>query len=139
MRFRLVTSMPTLMAAVGMAAAGMAACTAGPAVSVSPSTGLVDGQVVTARGSGYAPNSSLGLIQCVAGADSIDDCDGSTATSFSADAQGGFNRPFTVRRVIDHNVGQQTDCATAPGTCVVASVYIHGFQGLATAKLSFKP
>ena len=33
--------------------------------------------------------------------------------------------------------GTVTDCGDAPGTCVVASVYIHGFQGLATAPLAF--
>jgi hypothetical protein len=126
------------MSMVGLiTAAGLAACTTGPAVSVTPSTGLVDGQTVTARGSGYSPGSSLGMIQCVAGADSIDDCDGATATSFSADAQGRFTRSFTVRRVIRHNVGQQTDCSAGAGACIVASVYIHGFQGLATASLQF--
>ena len=132
MRHRLVTGVAGL-----VAAAGLAACATGPSVTVTPNTGLVDGQVVTARGSGYTANSSLGMIQCVAGADSIDDCDGLTATSFSADANGGFRKAFTVRRVISHNVGQQTDCAARAGACVVASVYIHGFQGLATAKLTF--
>jgi hypothetical protein len=120
-----------------VAAAGLAACNTGPAVSVTPDSGLVDGQTVTAKGRGYSPSSSLGMIQCVAGADSIDDCDGTTATSFSADANGGFSRSFTVRRVISHNVGQETDCGARAGACVVASVYIHGFQGLATASLRF--
>jgi len=119
-------------------ALGFTACSTGPAVSVTPSTGLADGQVVTVRGRGYTPNSSLGMIQCVAGADSIDDCDGLTATSFSADARGGFDKPLTVRRVISHNVGRTTDCAR-PGACIVASVYIHGFQGLATAPIQFAP
>jgi hypothetical protein len=123
--------------AAGAAGLAVAGCGPVPAVRVSPSTGLADGQVVTAHGSGYTANSSLGMIQCVAGADSIDDCDGATATSFSADAHGRFRKPITVRRVISHNVGQTTDCAAAPGTCVVASVYIHGFQGLATAELTF--
>jgi len=133
-----VRSITSAVSAAGLlAVAGLAGCATGPAVSVTPSTGLVDGQVVTANGSGYTAESSLGMIQCVAGADSIDDCDGLTATSFSADAQGRFRKPITVRRVITHNVGQTTDCAAAPGTCVVASVYIHGFQGLATAKLTF--
>jgi hypothetical protein len=134
MRHRLLS-----FAVVGLvSAAGLAGCDLGPAVSVTPSTDLVDGQAVTVRGRGYTPNSSLGMIQCVAGADSIDDCDGQTATSFSADAAGGFVKQFTVVRVIEHNVGQHTDCA-APGSCVVASVYIHGFQGLATARLHFRP
>ncbi|HEV7758210.1 MAG TPA: neocarzinostatin apoprotein domain-containing protein [Acidimicrobiales bacterium] len=132
MRHRLATGVAGL-----VAAAGLAACTTGPAVTVTPNTDLVDGQVVTAKGSGYTASSSLGMIQCVAGADSIDDCDGRTATSFSADADGRFQKAFTVRRVISHNVDQQTDCAARAGACVVASVYIHGFQGLATARLVF--
>jgi hypothetical protein len=136
MGFRLLARAVGVVGIAGVV--GLAGCATGPAVSVSPSTGLVDGQVVTVTGSGYTPNSSLGMVQCVAGADSIDDCDGTTATSFSADATGGFRKPLTVRRVISHNVGQLTDCAE-PGSCVVASVYIHGFQGLATAPLHFAP
>jgi hypothetical protein len=132
MRYRLATGVAGL-----VVAAGMAACTTGPAVTVTPNTDLVDGQVVTVKGSGYTASSSLGMIQCVAGADSIDDCDGLTATSFSADANGRFQKAFTVRRVISHNVDQRTDCAAHAGACVVASVYIHGFQGLATARLVF--
>jgi hypothetical protein len=110
MRHRLVTGIAALAAAVGMAG-----CDTGPALTVTPNTDLDDGQVVTAKGRGYTPNSSLGMIQCVAGADSIDDCDGQTAASFSADARGGFERPFTVRQVITHNGSQQTDCAAQPG------------------------
>jgi hypothetical protein len=125
---------PLAVLGVGMAAA----CTTGPSISVAPSTGLVDGQAVTVTGRGYAPNSSLGMVQCVAGADSIDDCDGRTATSFSADATGGYRRPLTVHRTIQHNVGQTTDCSR-PGACIVASVYIHGFQGLATHPIQFHP
>jgi Neocarzinostatin family len=109
----------------------------GPYVSVAPDTDLLDGQVVTVSGSGYSPQSSLGIVQCVAGADSIDDCDGRTAHSFSADHAGNYVQPLTVRRVIRHN-GTETDCAE-PDSCIVASVYIHGFQGLATAPLHFAP
>jgi Neocarzinostatin family len=119
------------------AAATLAACHGGPHVTVTPATDLVDGQTVTVRGSGYSPNSSLGIVQCVAGADSIDDCDGRTAHSFSADQAGNYRQSLTVHRVIRHN-GTETDC-TAPDSCIVASVYIHGFQGLATAPLHFDP
>ena len=129
-------SVGALAAALGLIAATSGCATSPVIISVSPQRDLVDGQVVTVTGAGYAPNSSLGMVQCVAGADSIDDCDGRTATSFSADANGGFSKPLTVHRVIRHNVGQETDCAE-PDACVVASVYIHGFQGPAFASLHF--
>lgn len=133
MRYRL----PSLAAAAVVAMVpGLAGCERQPSVAVTPHTGLVDGQVVTVTGSGYSASSSLGIIQCVAGADSLDDCDSRTAHSFSADATGGYTKPLTVRRVIRHN-STETDCASAPGACIVASVYIHGFQGLATAPLEF--
>jgi hypothetical protein len=122
-----------LLAVAGVAAA----CHGGPHVSVTPNTGLVDGQTVTVRGSGYAPGSSLGIVQCPTGADSIDDCDGRTAHSFSADAAGNYVQSLTVLRVIRRSsIGEETDCAV-PGSCIVASVYIHGFQGLATAPIQF--
>lgn len=124
--------------ALGLVAATAGCTVTGPVISVSPSTDLVDGQVVTVTGAGYSANSSLGMVQCVAGADSIDDCDGRTATSFSADATGGYRKPLTVYRTIHHNVGQTTDCSQ-PDACIVASVYIHGFQGLATHPLHFTP
>jgi hypothetical protein len=117
----------------------LAACHGGPHVSVTPNTDLVDGQTVTVRGSGYSPSSSLGIVQCPTGADSLDDCDGRTAHSFSADAAGNYVQPLTVQRVIRRSsAGEATDCAV-PGSCIVASVYIHGFQGLATAPLEFAP
>ena len=126
-----------LAAAALVAVGGLASCRPGPAVSVSPSTGLVDRQEVTVRGTGYAPGGSVGILQCRAGATSIDQCDGRTADSFSADASGAYTRRMTVYAVVEDAHGQVTDCAAAPGACIVASVYVHGFQGLATAPLTF--
>jgi hypothetical protein len=106
-------------------------------VSVSPSTGLADGQQVTVTGKGYSANATVGLVECPAGATSQDLCDGRTATSFSTDAKGRYVHQATVYEVITDAHGTVTDCGAAPGTCVIASVYIHGFQGLATAPLAF--
>jgi Neocarzinostatin family len=128
-----------LLGLVVAGAAGLTACHGGPHVSVTPNTDLVDGQTVTVSGGGYSPGSSLGMVQCPTGADSIDDCDGRTARSFSADGAGNFVQSLDVRRVIQRSsVGEETDCSV-PGNCVVASVYIHGFQGLATAPIQFAP
>lgn len=127
-------------AAAAVVAAGvLASCTPGPAVTVTPNTGLVDGQEVTVRGSGYSANASVGIVQCRAGATSIDQCDSRTAESFSTDGTGGYTRQAAVRSVVEDAHGVVTDCASAPGACVVSSVYVHGFQGLATAHLTFAP
>lgn len=134
MRTRAAKLAGVLAAAGGLAIAG---CTPTPAVSVSPSSGLSDGQTVTVRGSGYGANASLGMVQCPAGATSQDVCDGRTAQSFSADGNGRYVKTATVYEVITDAHGTVTDCGAAPGTCVIASVYIHGFQGLATAPLAF--
>jgi hypothetical protein len=110
----------------------------GEAVSAWPDTNLTDGQGIQVNGYGYAPNAPVGLVQCPARAESIDQCDGRTADSFSADAEGNFTRPMTVLKVIRDAHGVETDCAV-PDSCVVASMYPHGFQGLATDVLHFAP
>jgi Neocarzinostatin family len=136
-------------AAVAVAAAfGLASCGTptmpttpgtgpnGEAVTVTPSTGLVDGQTVTVRGSGYSPNASVGIIQCRAPADGFDDCSGETASSFSADGSGGFVRAHPMTRILEFGNGVEHDCAI-PDSCFLVSVYIHGFQGRAAAPLHF--
>lgn len=110
----------------------------GPAVSAWPDTNLTDQQQIQVNGYGYGPGSSLGIVQCPTGATSIDRCDGRTADSFSADAEGNYTRQMNVYKVLEDAHGDVTDCAI-PDSCVVASVYIHGFQGLATDGLHFLP
>ena len=128
-----------LSAAAGLTAvAALSACTPVPTVSVSPATGLVDGQTVTVTGSGYGASASVGILQCPADATAPDLCDGRTADSFSTDASGGFTRAAVVYRVITDAHGVATDCAEA-GACAVISVYVHGFAGRAAAPLTFAP
>ena len=127
-----------LLAAGLTAVTALSACTPVPTVSVSPATGLADGQTVTVTGRGYSANAPVGILQCPADATSPDRCDGRTADSFSTDASGGFSRSAVVHRVITDAHGVTTDCGTA-GACAVISVYIHGFQGRAAAPLAFAP
>lgn len=109
-----------------------------PAVSAWPDTNLTDEQEIQIKGYGYGPGSSLGAVQCPTGATSIDRCDGRTAASFSADADGNYTRQMTVYKVIEDAHGVETDCSVLD-SCVVASVYVHGFAGLATHGLNFLP
>ena len=124
-------------AAVVCAAAALTGCHAQPSVSASPNADLVDGQEITVRGGGYSANSTIGVIECPTAADSLDDCDSTTAKTLSTDAQGHFDTTMVVERVITDGHSVHTDCVTA-NACVVASVYVHGFQGLATAPLAFE-
>lgn len=131
--------MRVLASSIGAVAAlvALVGCHPAPSVRADPSTDLVDGQRITVSGGGYSANATIGVVQCVAGADSIDDCDSRTAHTLSTDAGGHFSTTMDVQRV--HNDGHDVDvdCAEEPGRCVVASVYVHGFQGLATAPLTF--
>jgi hypothetical protein len=109
-----------------------------PVVSAWPDTNLTDGQDIQVNGYGYPPEAPLGLVQCPAGATAIDQCDGRTAQTFSADAGGDFTRRMAVWKVLVDAHGVETDCAV-PDSCVVASMFPHGFQGLATDVLHFLP
>jgi hypothetical protein len=116
---------------------GLAGCHPAPSVGASPRTGLVDGQEVVVSGGGYAANATIGVVQCPAGADSIDDCDGRTARTLSTDADGHFRTTVTVHRVLNDGHDVDLDCAEAPGRCEIVSVYVHGFAEPATAPLAF--
>jgi hypothetical protein len=126
----------SLVAAAILSVGVLAGCHTAPAVSVTPNTGLVDGQEVAINGGGYSANSTVGVVQCPAAADSLDDCDSRTAHTLSTDANGHFRTTMVVRRTITDAHSQQIDCGVA-GACVVASVFVHGFQDLATASLQF--
>lgn len=123
---------------VAFAAVGaLTGCHTAPAVSARPNTDLLDGQEVSVDGGGYSANATIGVVQCPTGADSIDDCDNDTARTLSTDRDGHFRtRVFVKARIVDGHE-QQTDCTVA-GSCVIVSVYVHGFQGLATAPLQFR-
>lgn len=124
-------------AVVLVAAAGVAGCHRQPTVSATPSGDLLDGQEIRVRGGGYSANATIGVIQCPAAADSLDDCDSDVAKTLSTDSAGHFTTTLFVRRSIVDGHGVTTDCGSAAGACVVASVYVHGFAGLATAPLTF--
>jgi hypothetical protein len=115
-----------VMAAVLVAATGLTVVMAAPAaaaiaVTVDPSTGLVDGQPVTVTGTGFAPHASGGTAQCSAAVgqsrDTVD-CDLSTSKTGSADDDGTASFVLRLKRVISTANGD-VDCATAAQPCVV--------------------
>src|SRR5690349_17561991 len=71
---------------------------ANPGISVSPSTGLHNGQVVTVTGSGFTKNGTVYLVECKSGATAEGQCsftfsDLSTVVVAKADASGNLRSP----------------------------------------------
>ena len=101
---------------------------AGPAVTVTPSTGLQDGQVVTVTGTGFTTGTSdIGLAQCPASPSSFILCVGQKVVPAS---QGSFSATFTVRRIVGG-----VDCASAPGACVIGATNLQGPNGAFTEQV----
>jgi LPXTG-motif cell wall-anchored protein len=94
---------------------------AAPAATVSPATGLRDLQTVQVSGTGFAPNATVPVSQCVLGPGGTvaGICYGATRVTVTADATGAFTTPFVVRRVIVE-AGPSQDCAASPGICGVS-------------------
>lgn len=106
-----------------------------PALTVTPDTDLVDGQVVEVAGTGFIPGVSLGLAQCPAGETTIDDCrfaglaevDGGGVLSDDTDVEVAASFPTTAEDV---------DCRVE--ACeLVAATFAGGV--LARAALAFDP
>jgi hypothetical protein len=115
--------------------AGVAQAQQGPTVTVTPATGLQDGQTVTVTGSGFSSDVTLfGLAQCNDDA-APNVCIGSTVVPGSG---GSFSASFTVQRFVG-----TTDCAAAPGTCFIGGSNLNGGGGALEefdfAPLSFGP
>jgi hypothetical protein len=101
--------------------AGVPAQTA--AVRVQPSTGLDDNQRIAATGSGFAPFSTVALLQC--SADALDGdltaCDPSSVQNVTAGADGRISGSIDVHVTIGGYEGLE-DCTKSAGECVVAAV-----------------
>lgn len=116
-----------------------APATAEPAgtVTVTPSTDLIDDQVVEVHGEGWRPGSFLVIAQCDARATSFAGCDDSAASVIE-----GHGESFTVELRVERGVNSSRygaiDCASAPGACIVAVLYRPG-RILASDDLAFDP
>ena len=97
---------------------------AGPAsgaaevLTVTPATGLVDGQAVTVEGTGFDPFGSWEVFQCPAAAVDTGDC--FTLVGLDIAADGSFSLDGWVLAVLEQGDGTVVaDCRDAPGTCEV--------------------
>lgn len=118
--------------AAGAAALAPAAAT----LSVVPDTGLVRGQSVAVTATGL-PAGSVAVLQCGDDSTAAFDCDLSSLTFLTPDANGAISTNKTVRRSIP-SIGGYRDCAAEAGTCeiVIAS---SSAQLLVRQPLEFDP
>ena len=133
-------------AALGLLGAGLATSTAAAQtpstqITVTPSTGLADGDAVEVQVSGYPPGVQLGTAMCDAAAPlSLADCDTATAVLTGVDSSGSATFSRSVARFIYTNEGPR-DCAVE--SCWLAAAAVGAFEPdmstVATAALSFEP
>jgi len=119
MRFIIKRRVPlAVAAALAMTLVWAAPASAATALVVTPNTNLVDFQTVSVTGSGFAPNTSVPLLECEVGAIDANGCDLNTLTFRNTDATGSYTADFVVQRLITTSTGQ-VDCA--PSNCALGS------------------
>ncbi len=118
------------------------ALTAAPAsasttVSVTPSTGLHEGDQVAVTATGFTPSAALAIVECTSSFASQDDCDLSSAGFAQADQTGSVGpTPFTVyRQIFPTTDPTGFDCA--PSNCVLVVANVNNLSEFAMAALTF--
>lgn len=89
----------------------------GATLTVTPSTGLVDHQVVTVTGTGFVPNRRVDLEECPPRPEQ-DWCDPMLGAVRTDDA-GAFTIDVGVTAVASDPRHDQWDCRTGPGRCTI--------------------
>ncbi|MCT2593606.1 hypothetical protein LHJ74_27500 [Streptomyces sp. N2-109] len=106
-------------AAATLLFAGSASAAAAPALTVTPSTGLTDGQTVAVAGSGYVAGTEVGVSQCVNDTTCAD-----ATVHTTADANGGFNVSYDVQTTFtatDWNTGETVTVDCAVDDCAIVA------------------
>jgi hypothetical protein len=114
--------------AVGLGPAAAGAQEGPLSVVVTPSTGLVEGQVVQVTVTGAGPSGFVGLVQCDAAVGPAPDLTILLAhCGNGADSQGGDGtRPFTVRSTFRTFMGTTVACGAAPADCTIGAGLLAG-------------
>jgi hypothetical protein len=113
---------------------------AGPTVTVTPSTGLSDGQVVTVAGSGFTVSTPVifGVEECTLGAVApyTPQCDTSAGTEFLSNSD-SYTTPYTVQRHITTPDAGAVDCGVANSCEILSGVAFGETEQLASAPINF--
>ncbi len=106
-------------------------------MTVTPATGLIDGQSVHVVGVGLAANSPAIMEQCLTG-HGIEGCDPTTQTYNPTDASGSFATDVRVLTIMHTSLGT-IDCRTNVDPCVLGASTSGGPDGAISATLGFDP
>ena len=136
MRFNIKGRVPfAILAALTVSLVWAGPASAASALVVTPNTNLVDFQTVSAAASGFAPNTTVVLLECQATAVDATGCDLGTVTYQTTDDNGSYTANFVVQRLINTGAGE-VDCA--PSACVLATANFDATDP-AIAPLGFDP
>lgn len=158
MRSRIGSAVVVAVAALALAGIAVASTPAGAAdghaVTVTPATGLADGQQVTVAGTGFVETpivndwavsecSNLILSEPLTLDNALHDCDATLQpfTFAHADSAGNLSTPFTVRKNFTNSSGTSVSCGQGAAACaILVGQLTEGgvFVGAATA-ISFGP
>jgi hypothetical protein len=131
MRQRAVAACAAVLLLIGVAG-GADPASAEPTITVSPDTGLVDGQIVTVTAGGFTPGSTIASGQCPASAVGVTDpfelqriC-GSVATWREVDGTGTTQFEMPVLRELPDGVDCAIDaCIILVGDAFAGGPYVH--------------
>lgn len=104
-----------------------------PTVAAAPSTGLVNGQVITVTGNGFTPGAPVLFTECAGRSGTCQDYE--VAGRTTADAAGGFDAGFTVTNQLQE-VSKTITCS-ATVACHLEAFSEQDAQQAAGALLSF--
>ena len=137
-RRRALRALAAVALVAGGTVAGATAAVAATSITVTPSTGLVDGETVTVTGSGWAPGDTVYYCEAVlVDPPSSNDC-GTVIKNVTADGAGNFSVPVVIERIITPFGRPPVDCAAPVQTCVFGAARLD-LSGLVRVNLDFAP
>jgi hypothetical protein len=107
-----------------------------PAVTVIPSTNLLDGQAVTVTGSGFSAYATISVSECRSGATGPTDCAVETDQLTTADASGSISTTYKVAQDIQV-ASTSVDCLV-PGACELEVVNVNDLQQGSVVPIAFE-
>ena len=137
-RSGLVFAVGCLVAAVCLVGGlSVAPAVADPTMTITPDTGLVDGQTVTVTATGMTPLSAAGIAECVEG-HGQDGCELENRQVVSTDENGGFTTTMVVHTMLATPIGP-IDCRTSVESCVIGASTTFSEVGAVWTAMEFDP